>query len=204
VFNNEEHFCHVGQKIPLGMSFKTPPLFDNYGDSDDDARVFFVVEAKSISGQPFNESERFYQEKHDREKEPSIDIHEFSCHQLADVIKEDKREVDQQPSSTIHSHVLATNIQPCVSSCKVEQGFCYQHSKFCHLFYDPVREYMELHFLNVLKPSRFILPSTLEGNLKNVISLLSQFCYPLQISDIVNKFSIRKLLEWICWKFVFT
>jgi hypothetical protein len=35
-------------------------------------------------------------EKHDKEKESFIDIHEdISCHQLADVIREDKREVDQ-------------------------------------------------------------------------------------------------------------
>jgi hypothetical protein len=86
--------------------------------------------------------------------------------------------VDQHPASTIHSPVLATNIQPYVSSCKAEQAFCYQPSKFYHLFYDPVGEYMELHFLNVLKPSRFILPSSLGGNLKNVINLLSQFYCP--------------------------
>jgi hypothetical protein len=88
VFNNEEHVSHVGQKRPLGMSFEAPPLFDHYGDNDGDAEVFFVLEAKSISNQPSNESESFYQEKHDREKEPSTDIHEeTSCFQLADVIQ---------------------------------------------------------------------------------------------------------------------
>jgi hypothetical protein len=64
VFNNEEQFSHVGQKIPLGMSFEAPPLFDHYGDSDEDVEVFFVLEAKRISNQPSNESERFYQEQH--------------------------------------------------------------------------------------------------------------------------------------------
>jgi hypothetical protein len=123
-----------------------------------------------------DENEIFYQEQHVKEKEPSIDIHEeISFHQLADVIREGKREVDQQPASTFHSPVLATDIQPYVSSCKEEQVFCYQPSRFYHLFYDPVGEYMELHFLNVLKPPRFILPSSLGGNLKNVINLLSQF-----------------------------
>jgi hypothetical protein len=63
---------------------------------------------------------------------------------------------------------------------------------------------MELHFLNVLKPPRFILPSSLGGNLRNVINLLSQFYCPLLISDKVNKFSVRKLLEWFWCKFVFT
>jgi hypothetical protein len=63
---------------------------------------------------------------------------------------------------------------------------------------------MELHFLHVLKPPRFILPSTLGGNVKNVINLSSQFHYPLLISDKVRKFSIRKLLGWLWWKFAFT
>jgi hypothetical protein len=47
VFNNEEQFSHVGQKIPLGMSFEAPPLFDHYGDNDEDVEVFF--EEKGIS-----------------------------------------------------------------------------------------------------------------------------------------------------------
>jgi hypothetical protein len=86
--------------------------------------------------------------------------------------------VDQQPASTFHSPVLATDIQPYVSNCKAEQAFCYQPSRFYHLFYDPVGEYMELHFLNVLKPPRFILPSSLGGNLKNVINLCHSFIVP--------------------------
>jgi hypothetical protein len=54
-------------------------------------RCFFVLEEKIIRSQLSNESERFYQEQHDREKEPCIDIHEkISCHQLIDVIREDK------------------------------------------------------------------------------------------------------------------
>jgi hypothetical protein len=165
--------------------------------------VFF--EEKGISIQPSNENESFYQEQHDKEKEPSIDIHEeISCHQLADVIREDKGEVDQQPASAFHSPVLATDIQPDVSSCKAEQAFCYQSSRFYHLFYDPVGEYMELHFLNVLKPPSLILPSSLGGNLKNVINLLSQFHYPLLISDRVKIFQLGSYLEWLWWKFSFT
>ena len=106
------------------MSFEAPPLFDNYGDNDEDAEVFF--EEKGINIQPSNESESFYQEKHDIYKEPSIHIHEdISCHQLADVIRVEKGEVDQQPTSTFHSPVLSTYIHPNVSSCKTEQAFCY-------------------------------------------------------------------------------
>jgi hypothetical protein len=112
--------------------------------------------------------------------------------------------VDQQPASTFHSPILATEIQPYVSNCNLEQAFYYQPSRFYHLFYDPVGEYMELFFLNMLKPPRFILPSSLGGNLKDVITFLSQFCYPLLTSVRVNKFSIRKLFEWLWWKFIFT
>jgi hypothetical protein len=127
VFDNKEQFSHVGQKIPLGMSFKTLPLFDHYGDSDEDVEVFF--EEKGIRIHPSNEIEIFYEEQHDQDKETSIDIHEaISCHQLADVIKADKGEVDQQPTSSFHSHVLSMDIQPDVSSCKVERVLCYHPS----------------------------------------------------------------------------
>ena len=101
------------------MSFKTPPLFDHYGDSDENVEMFFVLEAKIISSQPSDENEIFYQEQHDKEKEPFIDIHEeISCNQLADVFREDKRKVYQHCASVIHSHVLAMDIQPYLSSCK--------------------------------------------------------------------------------------
>jgi hypothetical protein len=63
---------------------------------------------------------------------------------------------------------------------------------------------MELHFLHVLEPLSFILTSTLGGEMKNVIILLSQLhCFYLS-SDRVNKFAARKLLEWLWWKFSFT
>ena len=108
------------------MSFKTPPLFDHYGDSDEDVEVFFVLEAKIIINHPSNENESFYQEKHDKEKDTFIDIHEdISCHQLADVIRENQGEVDQQHASAFHSPVLATDIQPDVRSYKIEQYLCY-------------------------------------------------------------------------------
>jgi hypothetical protein len=100
--------------------------------------------------------------------------------------------------------MFSTDVQPYVSNCKEEQVFCYQPSRFYHLFYDPVGEYMELHFLNVLEPPSLILPSSLGGNMKNVINLLSQFHCPLLTSDRVNNFSIRKLFGWLWWKFDFT
>jgi hypothetical protein len=62
---------------------------------------------------------------------------------------------------------------------------------------------MELHLLHVLEPLSFILTSALRGKLKSVIIFLSQLhCFYL-ISDRVNKFAARELLEWIWWKFSF-
>jgi hypothetical protein len=63
---------------------------------------------------------------------------------------------------------------------------------------------MEWHFFQVLKPPNFIFPSTLGGEMKDVTDLLSLFHYLLLISDRVNKFSVRGLLDWLWWKFTFT
>jgi hypothetical protein len=66
----------------------------------------------------------FYQGKHVKEKDPSIDIHEeISFHQLAYVIGADQGEVDQQPASTFHSPVLSTDIQPDVRRYKKSRFF---------------------------------------------------------------------------------
>jgi hypothetical protein len=111
VFSNEEQFCLVGQKLPLGMSFKDPLYLIIMETMMKMLRCFF--EAKSISIQPSDENQRFCQEQHVKEKQPSINIHEdISCHQLADVIRADQGEVDQHPASAFHSPVLSTDIQP--------------------------------------------------------------------------------------------
>jgi hypothetical protein len=112
--------------------------------------------------------------------------------------------VDQQPVTTFHSPVLTTDIQPKVSNCKKEQALCYKFSVVGHSSYEPVREYMELHFLHVLELPNLILPSVLGGALKNVIVSLSQFHYFVLISDRANEFPVRKPLEWLWWKFTFT
>jgi hypothetical protein len=139
-------------------------------------------------------------EGHGREKE-DLNVHIISSPTL---INEQMSPGISKPASILQSPVLATDIQPYVSSCKAEKVFYYQPSKFYHPFYDPIGEYMELHFLNVLNLSSFVIPSTLGGSLKNVINLLSQFYYLLLISGKVRKFSVMKLLGWLWWKFVFT
>ena len=85
-----------------------------------------------------------------------------------------------------------------------EQVACYKFSGVFHLAYEPVKEYMELYFLHVLKPPSFVLTSTLEGKLKDVTVLLSRLHLLLVIIDKVKELPIRKLLEWLWWKFSFT
>jgi hypothetical protein len=100
-----------------------------------------------------------------------------------------------QPVPTFHSPMLATYIQPEVSSCKAEQAFCYKFSGLCHLFYEPIGEYMELHFLHVLEPPNFIMTSTLGGKLKDVIVLLSRLHYLLSVTDRVNGLQLGSYLN---------
>jgi hypothetical protein len=172
------------------------------------------------------ESEISYQEEYDREKEPSLDIHEeTSFSQLANVFREDKEEKEQQkgqfisclepvsekPSSPFNQPALASHppmptkyIHPCVRNCVTKQAVCYNFSGVFCLAYDPMKEYTELYFLHVLKPLNFILTSALGGKMKDVTSLLSQLHHLLLITDRVKEIPVRKLLEWLLWKFDFT
>jgi hypothetical protein len=109
-----------------------------------------------------------------------------------------------QPVSTIHPLVPTREIQPCVSSCIAGMVVCYKFSVVFHLAYDPMKEYMDLYFLHVLKPPSFILTSTLGGKLKDVTVLLSRLHHLLPITDRVRELPFKKLLDWIWWKFSFT
>jgi hypothetical protein len=109
-----------------------------------------------------------------------------------------------QPASTSHPPALARDIQPCMSSCGIEQSFCYKFSGVCHSFYEPVGEYMQSHFLHDSKPPGLIPLLLSGGKLKDVIILLSRLFHVLLIIDRVNKLAARKLLEWLWWKFSFT
>jgi hypothetical protein len=91
----------------------------------------------------------------------------------------------------------------CEQLCSRE-GCCYQFSGVFHLSYEPMKEYMELYFLHVLKLPNFILTSSLGGKLKNVTVMLSWLHYLLSIMDRVKELLVRKLLEWLWWKFSFT
>jgi hypothetical protein len=134
---------HPGPAEDQEQSFPMGLVYDNY-DSD-----------------PWESHE----EGEEEPKEPFI-----SC---PEPISEQPSPGIHRPASTFHSPVLTRDIQPGVSNCKVEQAFCCQLHGFCHSFYEPVREYMELHFLHILEPPSFILISTLGGRLKDAIVLLS-------------------------------
>jgi hypothetical protein len=73
-----------------------------------------------------------------------------------------------------------------------------------HLAYEPVKEYMDLYFLHVLKLPNFILTSTLGGKLKDVMVPLSWLHQLLVITDRVKELPFGKLLDWLWWKFAFT
>jgi hypothetical protein len=121
-YSDEEEQIPTLHFVDLGSS---QPVYDNYeSDSDVDMKDF---QDHTIEPFPLFSKEKHWveinhpgpaedTEQHVREKHPFIDIHEeISCLQLADVIREDKEEVDKQPASTFHSPVLATDIQPDVS-----------------------------------------------------------------------------------------
>ena len=108
------------------------------------------------------------------------------------------------PASAIHSPALSRDIQPCVNSCGTNHGFCHQPSKFSHSLYDLVGEYMEFLFLHDLNPPSLIPPFPVGGKMKNVTILLTWLHYLLSIMDRVKKLLVRKLIEWLWWKFAFT
>jgi hypothetical protein len=140
-------------------------------------------------------------ESHEEEPEEQQKGQFISC---PEPVSEQPSPEISQPASTSHPPVLTRDIQPCVSSCVAEKAACYKFSGVFHSFYEPVKEYMELYFLHVLKPPSFILTSALGGKLKDVTILLSRLHHLLSITDRVKELPVRKLLEWLWWKFSFT
>ena len=63
---------------------------------------------------------------------------------------------------------------------------------------------MEFNFLHILEPPYFISTSAFEENMKGVVVLLSWLHHLLLIIDRVKEIPVRKLLEWLWWKFSFT
>jgi hypothetical protein len=156
------------------QSFPTVPVYDDY-ESD-----------------PWES----YEEEKEQQKGKFI-----SC--LEPASEQPSSEVSQ-PTSSSHPPELAKEIQQRVSNGVAEKAACYKFSGVCRLSYEPVKEYMELYFLHVLKPPNFILTSSLGGKLKNVTVLLSWLHYLLLITDKIKGLPVRKLLEWLWWKFDFT
>jgi hypothetical protein len=109
-----------------------------------------------------------------------------------------------QSASIVHPPMLTRDIQSCVSSCGADRAVCYKFSGVCHSFYEPVNEYLEWHFLHILEPPNLISTSAFGEKLKDVTILLSRLHYLLLIIDRVKELPVRKLLEWLWWKFAFT
>jgi hypothetical protein len=139
---------------------------------------------------------------HGEDTEQHVQEEQFiSC---PEPVSEQPSPMTNQPASTVHPPMPTRDIQPCVRSCVAEKAACYNFFGVCRLAYEPVKEYMEFYFLHVWKPPNFILTSTLGGKLKNVTVLLSRLHYLLSIMDRVKELPVRKLLEWLWWKFAFT
>jgi hypothetical protein len=85
-----------------------------------------------------------------------------------------------------------------------EEVSCYKFSGIFHSFYEPVSKYMEWHFLHILEPPYFISTSSFEEGMKGVTILLSRLHHLLVIIDRLKELPVRKLLEWLWWKFSFT
>ena len=156
-------------------------------------------EAESIGCQSSYESESSYQEQHDREKEPSMDIHEeTSCSHLADVIRADKGEMEElkvqfifcleptneqvspgisRPASVLYPPVHSENIKRQVSNHEEQEVISY-HSIFPdYKFCDPVELYMELFFPKELEPTKLFILSSFGGISSVPIHVLFMLSY---------------------------
>jgi hypothetical protein len=186
-------------------------------------------EAESIGCQSSYESESSYQEQHDREKEPSMDIHEeTSFSHLEDVIRADKGEMEElkvqfisylepanekvspgisRPTSVLYPPVHSENIERQVSNQEVQEVISCQLRFPDYKLCDPVGLYMELRFPKALEPTRLFILSSLRGMVgvpNHVLILMSYFPYLLWIICSEENNYITEQSGWLWWKFDFT
>jgi hypothetical protein len=163
-------------------------------------------ETESIGFQSSYEREISYQEQHDRNKEPSMDIHEeTSCSHLANIIRENKGEMDElnvqfisclepvnekispgisQPASILYPPVHLEDIRRRVSNDQVKEVFSYELSFPDYKFFDHVGLYLEMCFPQALEPEKLFILSSFLGTvsiLGHVLYMLSYFPYLLWI-----------------------
>jgi hypothetical protein len=168
-------------------------------------------------------------EQHDREEEPSMDIHEeTSCSQLADVIGADKGEMEElkvqfisclepvnekvspgisRPASVLYPPIHSENIKRWVSNHEEQEVISYQSSFPDYKFCDPVGLYMELCFPKALEPAKLFILSSFGGISSvpiHVFFMLSYFPYLLWIICSKEKNYITEQSRWLWWKFAFT
>jgi hypothetical protein len=158
---------HTAKSYPLFTKEKNYEEISHLGPIEDTEKQ---IEEHSLPTIPvYEDYESNPWESHEEEKEQkkgqSISYPELTSEWPSPEIN--------QPASSFHSPVLTRDIQPGVSNCKAKKAFCCQLHGFFHSFYEPIREYMELHFLHILNPPRFIQISALGGRIKDVIIQLS-------------------------------
>jgi hypothetical protein len=159
------------------------PIFDHYEDREDDAEDGLVIE---------NITRRFDQEQ------PLVEAHEEIIYTQPEVNQQ--LLVDQQTPTSILLSLVPTfyNELPIV-----EEDICYQSHVFCRHFHDPVGVYVELCCSNFFEPVRFIMSTTVRGDIGNVFKLWLYSSRLLLIIGII-KTHVNKFLEWLWWKFFFT
>jgi hypothetical protein len=189
---------HTAESYPLFTNEKYCEEINHPGPAEDTKQQF---EEKSFPMVPvYDDYESDPWESHEEEEE-QLKVQFIAC---SEPVSEQPPPGISQPASAFHPPTLARDIQPGVNRCKTEHVFCHQPNGFFHSFYEPVNEYMEWHFLHVLEPSKFISTSSFGEKLKDVTVLLSRLHYLLLITDRINGLPVRKLLEWLWWKFSFT
>jgi hypothetical protein len=189
---------------------KGQPLFDEYY-SDDELQAYptfdhykHTEETVGKQNHPmvpiYDEYESDLEEsQQEEEKEP-----EGQSALRSEPVSEQPPPEINQPTTVVHPPVLTIDIQPHIHSCVAEEAACRQFSGVCHWSYEPVKEYMELHFLHKLEPPHFISTSACKEGLKSVTILLSWLHHLFEIIDRRKELPFRKLLDWLWWKFAFT
>jgi hypothetical protein len=189
---------------------KGQPLFDEY-HSDDELQAYPTFDHYKHTEEPFGKQNSpmvpIYDEyesdleesQQEEEKEPEGQ----SALRSEPVSKQPLPEINQ-PMIVVHPPVLTIDIQPHIHSCVAEEAAYHQFFGVCHWSYEPVKEYMELHFLHKLEPPHFISTSACKEGLKSVTIMMSWLHHLFEIIDKRKELPFRKLLDWLWWKFSFT
>jgi hypothetical protein len=190
------------------------PLFDVYY-SDDEQQAYPTFDHYKYTEEPVSQQnhpmvpidDEYESDPGKSQEEAPEEPEEKSKMQFTDCaepVSEQAPPEINQPTSSVHPPVLTIDIQPHIHNCVAKEAACRQFSGVCHWSYEPVKEYMESHFLHKLEPPYFISTQACKEELKSVTVLLSRLHHLLMIIDRRKELLSRKLLEWLWWKSAFT